>query len=191
MQKLDISKGEVMSDWGTQLLDTLRGWWDEFTSFEGSQKKYLDDPQTWEGIGNTVVTPDLQLKPLYFVNDIENNYVVADPQPPLYPEDWSGTNAKHLATNQLIERLQWLVSQLPIVNAPMGADSIKRAAHAITRYAYIHPDTFKEMTHGVYNQSEDVPFLLIYPSPTMWIRTDLMPLGGVLFANNAMPGMNL
>ena len=148
---------------------------------------YLDDPKTklptcW------VPKPFLPtadnsnpVRPLYFVMDIGGSFVAADPQPPLFPEDWTHAKERDL----VIEQSQFLLRQVPMINAPDGNDARLRLECSVTPYAYMHPATFEKIT----GYNGNVLFLTLGRSMTKWIRTELMPEGLVVFSPNEMPGI--
>ena len=128
---------------------------------------------------------DPPTKPLYFVMHPDETYSVADPQPLLLPEDWTGERDRlarlHARADTTITQLRFLLNQAPMLIAP---DDRLRAAHAITPYAYIHPKTFETLS-GV---SKNVPYFKFPPSPTKWVWTELVPEGRVIYTPNEMPG---
>jgi hypothetical protein len=86
-----------------------------------------------------------------------------------------------VAPPDMVAGLRFLLEQAPMLNAPTD---LMGAAHAVTPFAYIHPDTFGMMLrmHVV-----DKPSYRIAPSPTAWIMTTLMPRGRVIYTPNKMP----
>jgi hypothetical protein len=138
--------------------------------------KFFDQPYS----------PEDPLKPLYFIMHPDNTYSVADPQPPTLPEDWTGVKAKQAGVQKLIDQLKFLLSQAPMIEIPKDADA-RRLASSVTKYAYVHPTTFTKAT-GI-EGSATTPYSVIFPSPTIWVRTELMPEGCVIYSPNAMPGV--
>src|SRR5579863_1078432 len=76
------------------------------------------------------------IKPLYFVMNIDHTFTVADPQPPVMVHDWSGSSPDHVSANVMVAQLRFLLSQAPMIDAPTA---LSQAAHAVTKFAYIHP----------------------------------------------------
>ena len=87
------------------------------------------------------------------------------------------------------DRLAFLLEQAPMQNAP---EDRRRAACAVTRFAYIHPETYYKFT-GWSPSSKDrkvpIGFRFFPPSPTTWVLTFLMPQGRVIYSPNPMPGL--
>ncbi len=85
---------------------------------------------------------------------------------------------------QTVDCLKFLLSQAPMQFAP---ETIERAAHSVTKYAYVHPETFKKLT-GFSLLDLSIPGYRIAPSPTQWLGTELMPKGLVIYGPNLIPG---
>jgi hypothetical protein len=110
------------------------------------------------------------------------------PAPPSM--DWRIKTPAELASYEsaLVDQLRFLLEQAPMIDAPI---ELSRAAHSVTKYAYVHPITFAKFTNDGASASRDQvnprPYFLIRPSPTRWVVTTLMPKGRVIFTPNAMP----
>ena len=92
--------------------------------------------------------------------------------------------------NRALHQIQFLLDQAPMQNAPAN---LMLAAHAVTKYAYVHPNTYCKFTNwrfGALDRTRGVELQsrLISPSPTQWILTSLMPEGRVIFTPNEIPG---
>ena len=86
-----------------------------------------------------------------------------------------------------VEQLMFLLDQAPMLDAP---ENLERAAHAFTKFAYVHPRTWEQFTCTKIPPAQpgqkNVPGW-IHPSPTKWIFTTLMPQGRVIYSQNLMP----
>jgi hypothetical protein len=79
---------------------------------------------------------------------------------------------------------EFLLQQAPMQNAPYNR---LFAAKAITKYAYIHPETFRKMMG--YAVQSTTPVSIDPVCPTLWVPTKLMPEGCVIYTPNTMPGL--
>jgi hypothetical protein len=82
------------------------------------------------------------------------------------------------------KQLRFLLSQAPMIDAPQ---ELSRAAHSVTKFAYVHPKTLAAFTRGAYSPQGSEPFIRIRPSPTKWVMTSLMPENVVIYSQNPMP----
>ena len=119
------------------------------------------------------------LQPLYFVRHTNDSFSVAKPQPSLYPKI-------DPMPRVVAKTVSFLLSQAPMMDAP---DSLERAAHSVTRFAYVHPKTFAKFTRGAYSPKTGAPYVQIRPSPTKWVLTTLMPEDRVIYTPNPIPGL--
>ena len=166
-------------------------WMDNFAKFAGAAsepplripsaavvtlnaaKKVADDRIQW------VDDSTDPLQPLYFVRREDMTFAVADPQPSLFPKpDWM---ARIVA-----KQISFLLSQAPMMDAP---DGLERAAHSVTKFAYVNPKTFAKFTRGAYSPKTSAPFVRIKPSPTKWVLTTMMPEDRVIYTPNPIPGL--
>jgi len=89
-------------------------------------------------------------------------------------------------------QLRFLLNQAPMLNAP---ENIERAAHAVTKFAYAQPATFRNIIGWdpvtFLHEGRSSPPLRIAPSPTEWILTNLVPLGRVIYSPNLIPGLEV
>ena len=119
------------------------------------------------------------LQPLYFVRHPDNTFSIAKPQPSLYPK----TNPVHRV---IAQQISFLLSQAPMLDAP---DGLERAAHSVTKFAYVHPRTFAKFTRGAYSPLTSAPYVRIRPSGTKWVLTTMMPEDRVIYTPNPIPGL--
>ena len=119
------------------------------------------------------------LQPLYFVRHPDNTFSIAKPQPSLYPK----TNPVHRV---IAQQISFLLSQAPMLDAP---ENLERAAHSVTKFAYVHPRTFAKFTRGAYSPLTSAPYVRIRPSGTKWVLTTMMPEDRVIYTPNPIPGL--
>lgn len=85
------------------------------------------------------------------------------------------------------EQLKFLLSQAPIIEAPMTDYEFRSRLRASTiAFAYVNPKTVQFL----FDVGKPVPpYIKIPTSATKWVLTEWMPVGTVIFSPNAMPGM--
>ena len=124
--------------------------------------------------------------------DEDGSCVLANPQPESSVQDWSKSHPDHVASDVMVKQLRFLLSQAPMLDAP---ENLSRAAHSVTKFAYIHPKTFGKLTGSPsgaalqYDKVTSRPYFFVRPSPTKWVVTTLMPEKVVIYTPNPMPGI--
>lgn len=113
--------------------------------------------------------------PIYFVMHSDHSYSIASPQP--HRPDPNNSKAT-------INVLEFLLSQAPMIDAPT---SLFQAEHAVKKFAYIHPKTLAKIMMNTFPNK--APYVILYPSPTRWVCTTLMPEGRVIYSSNTVPGL--
>jgi hypothetical protein len=89
-----------------------------------------------------------------------------------------------------VQQLEWLVTQLPILNAPdADADVLNRLARATSQYAYVNPKTWQKLMRSA--EQPTCGWTKIKSTcPTKFVITELIPEGGMLFTPHKMPGVD-
>jgi len=140
-------------------------------------------------------TPDQYGRPaVYYVAhpDYDGSYVFANPQPVPLAKSILIAPAPDSAANVMVKQLRFLLSQAPMLDAP---ENLSRAAHSVTKFAYIHPKTFGKLTGSPsgaalqYDKVTSRPYFFVRPSSTKWVITTLMPEKVVIYTPNPMPGI--
>lgn len=100
--------------------------------------------------------------------------------------DWSLSHADHVSSKVVVDQLKFLLSQAPMIDAPVD---LFNAGRAVTKYAFVHPKTFEKFTKNAYAPKGSAPYIQIRPSSTKWVITTLMPENQVIYTPNPMPGI--
>lgn len=82
-------------------------------------------------------------------------------------------------------QIKFLLSQAPVHNAPETMFQFERA---ITKYAYINPATLAQITKIL---SYDGGVVQLPTRPTKWLVSKFMPISGVIYSPNPIPGFKL
>ena len=88
-------------------------------------------------------------------------------------------------------RMHFLVNNAPLLNLSTESnprDTMAKLGRVGTKFAYLHPTTFAQAT-GIVRNDPMVSEGRIAPGKTRWIYTLTLPIGAVIFSNNAMPGL--
>jgi hypothetical protein len=88
-----------------------------------------------------------------------------------------------------VQQLEWLITQLPILNAPEDSNignALARLAVSRMPYAYLNHKTWEKLTR--------VPATFVWTKianncPTKFVPTDIVPEGGIVFTSSKMPGV--
>jgi hypothetical protein len=84
-------------------------------------------------------------------------------------------------------QLEFLITQLPIMNAP---DTIPFAS-VNARYVYIHPETFSRLMNTPLDTIGGLKTSVWShgKNATQWVATPLIPRNGIVYSPNQMPGI--
>lgn len=145
-------------------------------------------------IGSEGISPEhyeyrTPLQPAHSLTETDLAYLRSTPVLRV-PASRTRTGEEDSETSFLVKQLRFLLSQAPMLDAPLDAFS---AGRAVTKFAYIHPKTFSKFYFVpivLFPKTRAFPaYVLVPPSPTRWVVTTLMPEGRVLYTPNALPGI--